>query len=395
MQQASYRCRTPVVVLALLLVISVGAGAIGLIELPPLGNQPISVDEPVSLFEARYAGFANTGFSLRSVDGSLLTLLGESQFDPTAGLQAGQTVQEGFVLLDGTLSVDIAAFKFSEDRTWTRARFHTTYRLNIPRRSLRRENVARALFRQGLVRDLDRGMTRARKIDLDDARVMRLVEGREGRARWVRAVRALRSPERMRFRPRTEPTGVLGHFGTAMPGTGDPYVWAVMDRNSRYAVGLTVDRDNDGVPNATDNCIGTANSNQSNADDDGAGDACDVDDDNDSVADTLDNCPLTSNGDQRDHDADRLGDACDFDDDNDAVADGLDKCLTTAPAAVVDATGCSIADQCPCESEWRNHGAYVKCVARTSELFATLGLITPAQKDATVSAGAQSVCGGS
>ena len=63
------------------------------------------------------------------------------------------------------------------------------------------------------------------------------------------------------FRPITWPDGVLGHFGFARSAEGgDPYVWAVMDRNSRYAVGLTVDRDGDGVPNSADNCIGTPNS---------------------------------------------------------------------------------------------------------------------------------------
>ena len=62
-------------------------------------------------------------------------------------------------------------------------------------------------------------------------------------------------------------------------------------------------------------------------------------------------------------------------------------------ASVVAANGCSIADTCPCENSWRNHGAYVKCVAQTSNSFLSAGLITSAQKDAVVTAGAQSVCG--
>jgi hypothetical protein len=76
------------------------------------------------------------------------------------------------------------------------------------------------------------------------------------------------------------------------------------------------------------------------------------------------------------------------------VTDGADRCLASAPGAVVDANGCAIADLCPCESDWRNHGAYVRCVARTSEAFASASLIDAAQKDATVSAGALSSCGG-
>ena len=52
----------------------------------------------------------------------------------------------------------------------------------------------------------------------------------------------------------------------------DRYLWAVTDRNSR----LSVDRDNDGVPNASDNCVGTANADQKDRDGDGAGNACDL-----------------------------------------------------------------------------------------------------------------------
>jgi hypothetical protein len=221
---------------------------------------------------------------------------------------------------------------------------------------------------------------------------MRRIRTREGRARWVRAVRALGTPDGIRFRARTSPDGVIGHFGTAVTDAG-AYVWAVMDRSSRYAVGLTVDRDGDGVPNASDNCVGTPNSNQINTDGDTAGDACDIDDDNDDVLDGNDNCPLAANADQLDFDGDGEGNACDFDDDNDGVSDGTDQCLATAGGSTIDANGCSIADHCPCDSDWRNHGAYVRCVARTSEGFLSAGLVTEAQKDAIVSAGGQSSCG--
>jgi hypothetical protein len=64
------------------------------------------------------------------------------------------------------------------------------------------------------------------------------------------------------------------------------------------------DRDNDGVPNAADNCPYTANgplagpNNQLDTDGDGDGDVCD-------------NCPTTPNANQSDIDGDGYGDACD------------------------------------------------------------------------------------
>ena len=372
----------PLAVLTGVLVLSIGAGAVSLMQLP-------IVTDPVALFDLRFDGLADTGFRIRSLDGSPLTFTGESRYDPLDGLRPGETVQDGFVLLDGTLSLEVSALKGDA----TRARTRTTYRMNVKRDALRRRNIRRALIRQGVVRDPDRAFRRAGAMRLEDARVMRLVE-REGLApHWMRAVRAIRNPRRVVFRSRAEPDDLLGHFGFARGGTGEPYVWAVMDRNSRYAIGLTMDRDNDGVPNASDNCIGTANSNQSNADADAAGDACDLDDDNDGKADTSDNCPLTANADQVDLDRDGIGDVCDQDDDNDAVPDGLDKCQSTASGDRVDAKGCSIADLCPCENDWRNHGAYVKCAAQATTSFLAAGLITAAEKDAIVSAGARSMCG--
>jgi hypothetical protein len=221
---------------------------------------------------------------------------------------------------------------------------------------------------------------------------MRLVE-RDGRDFWTRAVRTVRDSTRARtFRSRSRPDGVIGHFGNWRPDGGDPYVWAVMDHNSRYAVGVTVDRDGDGVPNSADNCVGSANPNQGDADGDGAGNDCDLDDDNDTVADGADNCPLQANPDQADDDGDGAGNACE-DGDNDGVLDVADRCLATAIGSVVAANGCSIADSCPCETRWRNHGAYVKCVAQTSNSFFAAGLITGARNDAIVSAAAQSACG--
>jgi hypothetical protein len=103
----------------------------------------------------------------------------------------------------------------------------------------------------------------------------------------------------------------------------------------------TLDVDADLVDYSDDNCPVTANTDQSDADIDFFGDACDecTDTDDDGYGNpgyasntcVVDNCPQMSNADQSDFDSDGLGDACDTDDDNDGVLDGSDFCPTTAP----------------------------------------------------------------
>jgi len=157
------------------------------------------------------------------------------------------------------------------------------------------------------------------------------------------------------------------------------------------------DLDSDGICGDSDNCPLDPNSDQFNNDGDGLGDLCDPDDDNDNIPDNGDNCQFVANPNQDDTDGDGAGDACDTDDDNDGIIDAIDACPATATGEVVlsvgDTPGCSIDQRCPCENDWKNHGAYISCVAQAAEDFVDAELLTEAQKDAIVSAAAESDCG--
>ena len=86
---------------------------------------------------------------------------------------------------------------------------------------------------------------------------------------------------------------------------------------------------------------------------------------------------------------------CDANDsDNDGVAHDSDGCPATPPGSVVDASGCAIAELCPCDSpDWENHGQYVQCVARAAKRFSSEGLITWKEKSKLVFSAAHSDCG--
>jgi len=71
----------------------------------------------------------------------------------------------------------------------------------------------------------------------------------------------------------------------------------------------------------TDNDFGNWTTATTDTDGDTLVDALDPDDDNDGLPDAADNCPLAASGGQANNDGDAQGDACDSDDDNDGFSD--------------------------------------------------------------------------
>ncbi|WP_295440798.1 thrombospondin type 3 repeat-containing protein [uncultured Thiodictyon sp.] len=105
------------------------------------------------------------------------------------------------------------------------------------------------------------------------------------------------------------------------------------------------DTDRDGIPDDTDNCPTSPNTDQANHDTDALGDACDPDDDNDGTPDTADAFPLDPT-EQLDTDGDGIGNNADPDDDNDGVPDGSDNCPLVANPDQSDQNGDGIGDAC-------------------------------------------------
>ena len=94
----------------------------------------------------------------------------------------------------------------------------------------------------------------------------------------------------------------------------------------------------------------------------GGEDPC-PDTDTDTVCDDVDNCPATANTDQADADLDGAGDACDLectasDVSATIVIDGCDTLVANATLI----GGCTMADQLTTCVDARNHGQYVRCV---------------------------------
>jgi hypothetical protein len=115
-------------------------------------------------------------------------------------------------------------------------------------------------------------------------------------------------------------------------------------------VDAPADADGDGVLDASDNCVDTANADQADTDADGVGDACDTQDngdtDSDGVENYQDNCPTDANADQDDLDADGIGDVCDPDVDGDTVDNGDDNCPLEANADQADVDNDGVGTVC-------------------------------------------------
>jgi glucose/arabinose dehydrogenase len=126
------------------------------------------------------------------------------------------------------------------------------------------------------------------------------------------------------------------------------------------------DTDGDGDGNACDNCLTVSNANQADTDADGDGDACDncvtvsnatqADTDGDGDGNVCDNCVSVSNATQADADGDGDGDACDncasvanstqVDTDGDGDGNACDNCITVSNASQSDADGDGDGDAC-------------------------------------------------
>ena len=347
--------------------------------------------------------YTDTGFALSLLNEPITqqildtyTFDVSSTFVPDLGIDVeNQFIEENFVLLDGTLGLS-TTISNAEGRREVRI----GYRLNVDPRMLgadgRRSLRARVLARRDSdlrrwqearwIQDFPRRVPRmgARMLD---ARLMRLDETSRC---WVPAQTALRANDvRTRYMGDSTPDGQLGHYGY---NSAEKYVWAVLDTNSEYAAAVNFDHDKDGRLNANDNCPVVANASQGDVDGDALGDACDADIDGDDVLNDVDNCPYVANPDQTDIDGDGIGDVCDDDTDGDGVGDDIDACPGTV-LGPVNLEGCAIDQSCPCDDEWRNHGAYVKCVAHAANGLLEEGVIDELDHEAMVSARAESHCG--
>jgi DNA-binding beta-propeller fold protein YncE len=82
------------------------------------------------------------------------------------------------------------------------------------------------------------------------------------------------------------------------------------------------------------------------------------------------------------------------DGDGDGVPDSLDACPGSAAGEAADTAGCTVVQRCPCAGPaggWRNHGAYVSCVAAAAGVLRALGRLD--DEAGVVRQAARSDCG--
>jgi hypothetical protein len=124
-----------------------------------------------------------------------------------------------------------------------------------------------------------------------------------------------------------------------------------VDEEAKGSDPLLADTDGDGVGDLEDNCPSTINPDLVDTDNDGLGNACDTDDDNDGVLDSNDNCPTFASTDFTDSDNDGVGDVCTDDDDGDGIKDDVDNCRVVANADQKDTDGDGEGDTCDSDDD--------------------------------------------
>lgn len=82
-----------------------------------------------------------------------------------------------------------------------------------------------------------------------------------------------------------------------------------------------------------------------------------------------------------------------LDSDLDGVPDSEDHCPGTPVGSMVNSSGCTLEQLCPCDGPWKSHGEYVKCVRAATASFVSDGLISPAEARIILRQAIRSNCG--